>query len=49
MAATLRRMGAFTAAGERSTAAGLVERFHLDPQYGPLLHLWLLEIGRAHV
>ncbi len=45
MAATLRRMGAFMAAGERSTAAGLVERFHLDPQYGPLLHLWLLALA----
>jgi amino acid adenylation domain-containing protein len=41
MAATLRRMGAFKAAGETFTAESLVERFGLDPQYGPLMVLWL--------
>jgi len=45
MAATFRRMGAFAAAGERLTAAELVERFHVDPQYGPLLRLWLLALA----
>jgi amino acid adenylation domain-containing protein len=41
MAATLRRMGVYTAAGEVHTVDELVERFHVEPQYGTLMRLWL--------
>jgi amino acid adenylation domain-containing protein len=41
MAATLRRMGAFKAAGETHTLDGLVERFQVAPQYVTLMRLWL--------
>src|SRR6185295_16172997 len=41
MVSTLRRMGAYTAAGEVHTADELVARFRVEPQYGTLMRLWL--------
>jgi amino acid adenylation domain-containing protein len=41
IASTLRRMGAFAAAGESHTPAELVQRFRIEPRYNKLMVLWL--------
>jgi amino acid adenylation domain-containing protein len=45
MAATLRRMGLYTTAGETHTAEELVERHGVEAQYGTLMRLWLEELA----
>ncbi len=45
MAATLRRMGLYTAAGEVHTAEELVSRYGVEAQYGTLMRLWLEELA----
>jgi amino acid adenylation domain-containing protein len=45
MVATLRRMGAYTAAGESHTPDELMQRFRIEPRYGKLMHLWLRSLA----
>ncbi|HYX24397.1 MAG TPA: amino acid adenylation domain-containing protein, partial [Thermoanaerobaculia bacterium] len=47
MAATLRRMGAFTAAGESLTREELVARCRIEPRYARLIGLWLGSLAAA--